>query len=271
MQPKRACVARATVTRHVWGKGALSLPARLPGGMQYRMVSRILSSALTAASFGMLAGCTSISTYYSENAMKPTSPAAATTLYACSGYSCVYKTKVNLGAPDVQHLSDLMAAGAASPEAERAAVSNAVMYFEEKTMRATGVKDLPRSVLGDSGKKGQMDCIDESTNTRTLLLYMADTGMLKHHKVERNVSRGFLVDGRYPHSTAVMRDPGGKKWAVDSWYGIQGEAPDVMPLSEWLPRGFLSSGEVEERPASAAAPAAALSPVATAVPVAPKA
>ena len=53
---------------------------------------------------------------------------------------------------------------------------------------------------------------------------------------------GILVDGRYFHNTAVIRDAGGVKWAVDSWYAPMGGAPDVLPLSDWMPRGFLSSG-----------------------------
>ena len=72
-----------------------------------------------------------------------------------------------------------------------------------------GVRD--RAEGGDFGAshiKGQMDCIDESTNTRGFLLYLAERGLLKFHKVGRNVSRGFFVDGRYPHLTAIIIDPG---------------------------------------------------------------
>ena len=87
-----------------------------------------------------------------------------------------------------------------------------------------------------------MDCIDESTNTRALLLYLENRKLLQHHTVARNASRGLLVDGRYFHNTAVIRDAGGVKWAVDSWYAPMGGAPDVLPLSDWMPRGFLGSG-----------------------------
>ena len=87
-----------------------------------------------------------------------------------------------------------------------------------------------------------MDCIDESTNTRTLLVYLADRKLLRHHTVGMNASRGFLVDGRYPHSTAVIRDASGVRWAVDSWYAPMGGSPDILPLGQWMPRGFLASG-----------------------------
>lgn len=84
-----------------------------------------------------------------------------------------------------------------------------------------------------------MDCVDESTNTRALLLYLERRKLLRHHTVERNVTRGFLIDGRYPHATAVLQDRSGKKWAIDSWYEPTGGAPDIRPLSEWLKRGVM--------------------------------
>ena len=137
-----------------------------------------------------------------------------------------------------------MAAGAASPAAERAAISKADQYFEERAYTATGVRDRPEAEVAGAAR-GQMDCVDESTNTNSLLVYLAERGLLRHHKVEKRVTRGFLLDGRYPHWTAVISDPAGVKWVVDSWYAPMGGAPDIIPLSEWKPRGFLGSGALD--------------------------
>ena len=160
----------------------------------------------------------------------------------CHGYSCKYKTGLVLGAPDLRRLAAILAVGKQSAQAERKAIGRAVSYFEQRTFDVIGIRDEPRSKFGASGVRGQMDCIDESTNTRSLLLYLADRKLLHHHTVGMNASRGLLVDGRYFHSTAVIRDPGGEKWAVDSWYAPMGGLPDIVPLREWRPRGFLSSG-----------------------------
>lgn len=132
-----------------------------------------------------------------------------------------------------------MAAGASSPKAERAAVSRAVRYYEDRAVRVIGVPDQPKSKASQYHRRGQMDCVDESTNTRSLLLYLQRLGLLKHHTVDRNVTRGFLLDGRYPHATAVLRDRSGTKWAIDSWYEPTGGPPDIRPLSEWLKRGVM--------------------------------
>lgn len=179
------------------------------------------------------AGCTSISSNYTGEITR----ADAARIYMCHGYDCTYKTRIDLGAPDARRFASIMAKGAGSPESERAAISRAVQYYEERGAQVIGIRDQAKSTFGASREKGQMDCIDESTNTRSLLLYLAGRGLLKHHRVEMNVSRGFFIDGRYPHSTAVIRDPQGEKWAVDSWYEPMGGPPDILPLEKWLARG----------------------------------
>jgi hypothetical protein len=167
-------------------------------------------------------------------------------LQICHGYGCTFHSTLKLGASDAKRLASIMSAGAKSPRAERAAISNAVRYFEDRTRHVTGVTDQRKSEFGAARVRGQMDCVDESTNTHTLLKYLERHGLLRHHDVMRNASRGFLIDGRYPHSTAVIRDQAGVKWVVDSWYAPMGGAPDILPLSDWLPRGFLASGELTE-------------------------
>lgn len=153
-------------------------------------------------------------------------------IQVCHGYSCKYQTKLSLGAPDARHIRAIMTSKR-SPQEERAAIGRAVAYFDRRAFDAIGIRDAPRSELGAGGVRGQMDCIDESTNTRAFLRYLAGHQLLRHHKVQMNASRGLLVDGRYFHSTAVISDINGKEWAVDSWYSTTGGQPDMMPLDEW--------------------------------------
>jgi hypothetical protein len=189
---------------------------------------------------GFAAGCATVSKNGGQAALP-----AEKTVEICHGYGCKFRSKLVLGATDARRFASILDSGKRSPQSERIAIAQAVRYFEQRTLSATGVRDEPRSKLGASGVRGQMDCIDESTNTRTLLAYLAGRKLLRHHTVGMNASRGFLVDGRYPHSTAVVRDPVGVKWAVDSWYAPMSGSPDVLPLSEWTPRGFLSSGALD--------------------------
>lgn len=160
----------------------------------------------------------------------------AKTIQVCHGYGCAFRSRLVLTAADGARFRSIMSAGTGSPKAERAALSRAVSYYERRTGQATGFKDRPKTQVGKP-ERGQMDCVDEATNTRNLLIYLKERGLLRFHKIERNVSRGFFLDKRYPHFTALISDPAGVRWVVDSWYGPMGAAPDIMPYETWKQRG----------------------------------
>lgn len=165
--------------------------------------------------------------------------AHAVSLKVCHGYSCYYRTTLRLGDGDLKRIDSLMQGGKASAEAERHAVSRVVQYVEKRAAAAVGVRDRAKSDFGRGRERGQMDCVDESTNTTALLKLLARRGLLRHHTVRRPVSRGFFIDRRYPHFTAVLREEGGRKWAVDSWYEPAGGPPDILPLKDWARRGVM--------------------------------
>ncbi|MDZ5697034.1 hypothetical protein [Chelativorans sp. M5D2P16] len=160
-------------------------------------------------------------------------------IHVCSGYSCTYRTSLSVGHQMRQRFQEIMQPGRHSPEAERAAIAAAVQFFERQATKAIGVADKAKGSFAGSRVLGQMDCIDESTNTQALLHLLNRLGLLRHHRVEANASRGFFLDRRYPHATAVIRAPDGRRWAVDSWYEPAGGAPDIMPLAHWRQRGVL--------------------------------
>lgn len=196
---------------------------------------RIVLAFLAA---GLGAGCTSISSNYTGEITRP----SAASIIVCHGFDCRNKVRLALTGADEQRFASLLTAGEASPAAERAAVARAVAYYEQRYVQVIGAADKAKSDISQTGELGQMDCIDESTNTRSLLLHLAHVGLLKHHDVLYNVSRGIMVDGRYPHSTAVLKEKaGGKKWAVDSWFDAAGAEPDVMPLDVWVTHGVMGA------------------------------
>ena len=50
-------------------------------------------------------------------------------------------------------------------------------------------------------------------------------------------SRGLFVDGREPHTTAVIvENATGTEWSVDSWTKAYGQIPDIMTITEWKAR-----------------------------------
>jgi hypothetical protein len=162
-------------------------------------------------------------------------PPAGNRVYVCHGYGCRYTTPVTLSEGELATITAPLQVALAGPAQERAAVALSVQAFEEIVGRRVGTgSDRGRTQLG-RGDKSQMDCIDEATNTTSLLLMLEARGALRHHKVMHPVARGFFLDGRYPHATAVLGETSGTgKWAIDSWPDDNGKPPVVQRLDIWL-------------------------------------
>ena len=154
----------------------------------------------------------------------------------CHAFGCARATPVQLTPADVTVLRGIMAPGAAGPAAERRAIAEAVMWMERRVAPIVGTEnDEGGFDMHNSGVPGQTDCIDETTNTTSILLLLADQALLRHHRVAYPVARGFFLDGRYPHATAVVEETAtGARWAIDPWPYANAEDVDVMPLERWF-------------------------------------
>lgn len=166
-------------------------------------------------------------------------PPKKTRIYICHGFGCTYKTPVNYSANDLKRIRTILEAGKSSPAAERQAIGKAVQWQEKRVAAQVGSEnDVGGFDAENSRKPGQMDCIDESTNTSSLLLIAEKHGLLKHHRVSSPVARGFLLDGRYPHATATVTEKKtGTVYAIDSWVRANGAKPDILPLDTWMQQG----------------------------------
>jgi hypothetical protein len=155
-------------------------------------------------------------------------------IYICHGYTCRIATPVRFNAIEIEAIAGRLRDGAVDAADERLAVAAAVEIFETIVGARIGTAaDLPKMQFGQ-GADDQMDCIDEATNTTALLRLLAQHGYIRHHKVMQPTARGFFLDGRYPHATAVLAENGsGEKWAIDSWPRANAEPPVIQPLSEW--------------------------------------
>jgi hypothetical protein len=156
----------------------------------------------------------------------------------CHGFGCQFHTQVALGNADRAKLAELLAPGRASPQVERRALAAATAWFDRRVGPAAGTTRRVALARSQSGDPAQMDCIDLSSNNTSLFVILQQLGLLRHHRVERPVSRGLVIDGRLPHTTAIVGEvKGGRKWAVDNWTHKYGEMPDVEPLEQWLQEG----------------------------------
>lgn len=155
----------------------------------------------------------------------------------CHGFNCVFRTQIGFGPGDHARMSQMMAAGRASPDAERKAIARTEVWFEKRVAPETGTgKAKARSggmTLG--GDPTQFDCIDATANTTSLLIVLDELGLLKFHRIDAPISR--LIAGG-PHFTAVIKDKkSGQGWTVDPWTHDHGELPDVWPVERWKSGG----------------------------------
>ncbi len=169
---------------------------------------------------------------------------AGATIVYCHGYGCTARSRLNLTPVEMAKLKALVTAGRSNPAAERAALGKAQSWYERVAGGVLGTSnDKPKGDFQGAYDLSQLDCIDESTNTTAFLKLIEGRGWLNQHTVGKPKTRGFLLDGRYPHNTAVVIEKGSKEaWAIDSWIPANGEMPDIKPISVWVKEGRMGAG-----------------------------
>jgi hypothetical protein len=186
------------------------------------------SAAATAATMADVVDAT----YGGFSVTAPTPDA----VFVCHGFGCKYRTEVDLTASDHAKLAQLLAAGQASAAAERRAVAEAGAWFDRRVGPVAGTTNhvVRAGVEHMFNTTGQFDCIDSSRNTTSLLLLLDQLKLLRYHDVDVPVARGLLINGQYPHATAVLTEKStGIKWSVDSWTVGYGQDLEIMPLERW--------------------------------------
>jgi hypothetical protein len=149
----------------------------------------------------------------------------------CHGFGCAFRTEIALTDADHAQMAAIMALGAASAEAERAAIGRTEAWFERRIGPITGTAQrVARASPLTTGafNRGQFDCIDTTQNTNSLLLVLDQLKLLQHHTIAAPVARF------PPHNTAVIRDrKSNGLWTVYPLTHKSGEVPDIFPLAKW--------------------------------------
>ena len=191
----------------------------------------------------LLAGCSFAGSGppHSHFASFKTPPPQGRTVTICSAYGCKTKTPFTFMPSDLGAIDAIMrhVRRADTASEERRAVAHAIGWIENRVGRATGTDTDRKSIdfLG-SGDPTQQDCVDEATNTTSYLMVLADIGLLRHHRVVAPMSKGVLIDGRWPHYFAVVQEKGSdRKFAMDTFVGPNGAPPAVVPAEEYYGPG----------------------------------
>ena len=157
-------------------------------------------------------------------------------MIVCHGYECTIKTGVSLSDEDIQSIRDLMESGSQSPAAERNAIAETIGWMERRVAPEAGTStDRDYRDLLSGGDATQLDCIDEASNATSYMMLFNDLGLLRHHRIGYPIAKGFLLDGRYPHVTAVVIENDTEaEYSIDSWVFANGETAAVSALDIWM-------------------------------------
>jgi hypothetical protein len=163
-------------------------------------------------------------------------PPSASSMTVCYGFVCRRREILDFTSADHSALAKIIAAGRGSAVAERAAVQNAVIWFDRRMGPIIGTdKRVANADVRAFDDKHNFDCWDTTRNVTSLLLVMQEWGLFKYHTVGDPHYRGNPLVLQLPHNTAVLVDRATKtEWVVDLWTRGYAEPPDVKPLAEWV-------------------------------------
>ena len=163
-------------------------------------------------------------------------PPTAEQMMVCYGFSCRRRMILEFTDADRKWLTNILKPGGASPEAERKAVQQAVVWFERRVGPIIGTsRRVARADFRNFDDAHNFDCFDTTRNAASLLLVLQEWGLLRHHTVGDPRYRGNILFGQTPHNTAVLIERASRRgWVVDSWTRGYAEAPDVMTIEQWL-------------------------------------
>ena len=151
----------------------------------------------------------------------------------CHDHSCQTVVTLSLSLSEWDQITSPLQPASIAASDERAAIATAVSIMETVVGRLTGTDADKGGNIKGFGQAGQMDCIDEATNTSTYMNMLAGDGLLQHHSVADRSTR-FGIFAGMPHTTAVIRENvSGKLFAVDSWFFDNGKAPAIIEMQEW--------------------------------------
>ncbi|MEO3427944.1 hypothetical protein AAFN88_03745 [Pelagibius sp. CAU 1746] len=217
--------------------------------MAFRPVRRplLLAGLLAAAMAAALAACSTPGGKYDQMmAEREVAGPRIDAFTICHGHGCRLRSQVGLTPLEWDPVADLFAEPAASAAIERGRIATAIGLLETEVGRKAGTSKDRGGTFNAMSGNDQFDCVDETTNTSVYLTLLAKAGYLKWHKLEGWAGRGALIDGAWPHQTAVIEELKTKRiYAVDSWFEDNGRAAHVVPLEDWRagwsPPGFSDS------------------------------
>lgn len=151
----------------------------------------------------------------------------------CYNYGCNRTALVRPSTREWQTVVNQFKPAARSAAEERQMIRRAIAVLEHVAGTQTPTfRDRGGNPIIDDWP-GQMDCIDESTNTARYLDLLQGQGLLRWHAI---VGRAYRAPHLFdPHWAGQIVERGTlDHYVVDSWHLDNGEPPYIQALNEWL-------------------------------------
>ncbi len=162
-------------------------------------------------------------------------PATPEQFSICHGYSCTYKSKAGFTKAEWNKIAGILKSKSKDAGTERSKIAKTISLMETYTGKKTGTDIDMEAAVSRKSDNYQLDCIDETVNSTQYLKMLQKAGLLKLHEPASPTHRGYLVDGKWPHNTAVIREvKTGEEFVVDSFYRANGGEPYIVPRADWL-------------------------------------
>jgi len=153
-----------------------------------------------------------------EMEIRTTRPPTSQYVDLCSTVGCQTRTMVELSGEELAVAKQTLGA-AKDAKAERRAMAKVIAFLELYACgRNRTCKDRP-GVGG--GRTGQLDCVDEATNTTSYMLWMELNGLLKHHRTT-------LPDWKGWHWFATFCSLEGNCFRMEADFNKTGQEPVIM-------------------------------------------
>ena len=155
---------------------------------------------------------------------------AAPYFVQCYDFGCKTTRELHFKASQWDQIRAIFQHGTDSA-AEKQAIREAVAMMESFSGELTDTRYDKGGNYPGSDIPGQMDCIDESTNTFQYLSALQELDLMQWHRVDIKHRR---IVWFATHWTAVIAENHSNQlFAVDSWYRDNGEPPYIQKLEDW--------------------------------------
>ena len=169
-----------------------------------------------------------------EIASRVSADPVPTNFTICHSHGCSHTADVSLTSEEWTSATTYLETAPPTAGEERRQLMLALAQIEMVVGEKTGTgRDVGGSFAG-VGRRFQLDCVDEMTNTATYLTMLNKQGLLRFHTPERRVTQSFFGRDFWTHTVATVKETESQQeYIIDTWILDNGELPYIMTIEDW--------------------------------------